>query len=437
MGLIAAGIGDASGVLKDAWRDYIYCDALPANVLMTKGKRRQKNNKGDDNIITNGSIIAVNEDQCMIIVHQGEIIEFCAEPGEFLYDSEGEPSILYGKFGAGIKETFAQIGKRFTFAGNAANDLRTYFFNTKEIMGNKFGTPTPVPFRVVDTNIGLDTDISVRCNGEYSYRISDPLRFYKNVAGNVPESFTRDKIDSQLKSEFLTALQPAFAKISELGIRYSAVPGHTKELANAMREELSGDWEDIRGLRVERVGINTIAALPEDEQRIKTLQMTAVMRDPNMRAANANMGTVDAMKTAAGNTAGAMTGFMGMNMASMAGGGMGQNQPGFYDGMGQPYQAPQNYQVAANGGFGKPGQGGWTCECGTKNTGKFCMNCGKPKPQDQGSWTCPSCGTANTGKFCMECGTPKPAAQASGTWTCECGAENTGKFCMNCGKPRA
>ena len=228
MGLIAAGIGAASGVLKDAWRDYIYCDALPANVLMTKGKRRQKNNKGDDNIITNGSIIAVNEGQCMIIVHQGEIIEFCAEPGEFLFDSEGEPSILYGKFGAGIKETFAQIGKRFTFAGNAANDLRTYFFNTKEIMGNKFGTPTPVPFRVVDTNIGLDTDISVRCNGEYSYRISDPLRFYKNVAGNVPESFTRDKIDSQLKSEFLTALQPAFAKISELGIRYSAVPGHTK-----------------------------------------------------------------------------------------------------------------------------------------------------------------------------------------------------------------
>ena len=439
MGLLRAGIGSVSGALKDQWREYFYCDSLAADVLMTKGQRRAKRgtNKGSENIISNGSIIAVNEGQCMIIVQQGEIIEVCAEAGEFVFDSSTEPSILYGGLGDGIKKTFERIGYRFTFGGNEANDQRVYFFNTKEIMGNKFGTPTPVPFRVVDMNIGLDTDISVRCNGEYSYRISDPLLFYKNVAGNVKDSFTRGMIDSQLKSEFLTALQPAFAKISELGVRYSAVPGHTMELAQAMREVLSGSWGEQRGIEVVKVGINSIAANPEDEERIKTLQMTAVMRDPNMRAANQSMASGDAMRTAAANENGAMMGFMGMNMAQQAG--MNMNQPGMYDGVGQPYQYQNAYNVAGNGGFGQPKQaaaGSWTCECGATNTGKFCMECGKPKPAPApaaGSWTCPKCGSANSGKFCMECGTPKPQDDS---WTCECGTVNKGKFCPNCGKPR-
>ncbi len=439
MGLLKAGIGAASGALSDQWRDYFYCDSLSADVLVTKGQRRAKkgSNKGDENIITNGSIVAVNEGQCMIIVQQGEIVEVCAEAGEFVFDSGTEPTVLYGGLGSGIKKTFERIGYRFTFGGNTANDQRVYFFNTKEIMGNKFGTPTPVPFRVVDLNIGLDTDISVRCNGEYSYKIVDPLLFYKNVSANVSGDFTRSQIDSQLKSEFLTALQPAFAKISEMGVRYSAVPGHTMELAQAMRDVLSSSWREQRGIEIVKVGINSIAANPEDEERIKTLQMTAVMRDPNMRAANASYATGEAMKTAAGNTAGAMTGFMGMNMAQMGGNGMGMNQPGMYNGVGQPYQAQNAYNVAQNG-FGGGQAGGWTCECGAQNTGKFCMNCGKPKPAPQpaaGAWACPKCGAQNTGKFCMECGTPRPAAQ-DGPWTCECGAQNTGKFCMECGKPR-
>jgi membrane protease subunit (stomatin/prohibitin family) len=437
MGLLRAGIGAAASVLKDQWRDYFYCDSLSADVLMTKGQRRAKkgSNKGSDNIITDGSIIAVNEGQCMIIVQQGEIIDVCAEAGEFVFDNKTEPSVLYGGLGAGIKASFSRIGYRFTFGGNEANDQRVYFFNTKEIMGNKFGTPTPVPFRVVDMNIGLDTDISVRCNGEYSYRIVDPLLFYKNVAANVTGDFTRKKIDSQLKSEFLTALQPGFAKISEQGIRYSAVPGHTMELAQAMREVLSPSWTEQRGIAIQAVGINSIAANPEDEERIKTLQMTAVMRDPNMRAANQSMATGDAMRTAAANENGAMMGFMGMNMAQSMGASM--NQPGMYDGVGQPYQYQNAYNVAQGGGFpgGARQQGGWTCECGAQNTGKFCMNCGKPKPAPAAGWTCPSCGAQNSGKFCMECGTPKPADD--NTWTCECGAQNTGKFCMECGKPRA
>lgn len=436
MGLLKAGIGAASSALSDQWRDYFYCDSLTADVLMTKGQRRQKNNKGGENIISNGSIIAVNEGQCMIIVQQGEIIEVCAEAGEFVFDSGTEPSIFCGNLGDGIKGTFERIGRRFTFAGNEANDQRVYFFNTKEIMGNKFGTPTPVPFRVVDMNIGLDTDISVRCNGEYSYKIVDPLIFYKNVAANVQDSFTRDMIDSQLKSEFLTALQPGFAKISEQGVRYSAVPGHTMELAQALNEVLSSSWSAQRGIAIAAVGINSIAANPEDEERIKTLQMTAVMRDPNMRAANQSMATGDAMRTAAANENGAMMGFMGMNMAQQAGAGMAQ--PGMYDGVGQPYQYQNAYNVSGNGGFGSPQQqtAGWTCECGTQNSGKFCMNCGKPQPAPQpaGGWACPKCGSRNEGKFCMECGTPRPADDA---WTCSCGTQNRGKFCSNCGKPRA
>ena len=434
MGLIKAAVGGASEVLKNSYLDYVYCDSLPADVLMAKGQRRAKkgSNKGNENILTQGSIIAVNEGQCMIVVQQGEIVEVCAEPGEFKL-AEGEPTIFCGKLGDGIKQTFASIGKAIVFGGNIANDVRVYFFNTKEIMGNKFGTPTPVPFRVTDMNIGLDVDISVRCNGEYSYKITDPLRFYKNVAGNVDSVFDRKQIESQLKSEFLTALQPAFAKISADGIRYSAVPGHTKELAAAMRDELTVEWTEGRGIEVVKVGINSIAANPEDEERMKTLQMTAVMRDPNMRAANQSMATGDAMRAAASNSAGAMTGFMGMNMAQGAGG---MGQPGMYDGVGQPYQHQNAYNVSSNGGFGsqQKAAGSWTCECGAQNTGKFCMECGKPKPAPAGAWKCPQCGSENIGKFCMECGTPRPA---DGVWTCECGTQNTGKFCMNCGKPRA
>ncbi len=431
MGLISAALGAATGVLADQWKEYFYCEALPNNVLAVKGRKRvsgRSSNRGSDNIISSGSVIAVADGQCMLIVEQGKIVDVCAEPGEYIYDSSTEPSIFSGKLGEGILEVFKQIGKRFTFGGGTANDQRGYFFNTKEIMGNKYGTPTPVPFRVVDANIGLDIDISVRCNGEFSYRIADPLLFYKNVCGNAADSFTRDKIDSQLRSELLTALQPAFARISEMGIRYSSVPGHTMELTEALNQILSASWSEKRGIVIVAMGMNSIATSPEDEERIKELQRMAVYRDPNMRAAL----SADAMKTAAGNEAGAMVGFMGMNMAQQSMGNMAAQ--GFY-GDGTPYQAQNAYQVqqpqraaAANG---------WACpKCGAQNTGKFCMECGTPQPAPAGTWACPKCGTQNKGKFCMECGTPQPSAGPA-EWTCpKCGAKNTGKFCFECGTPQ-
>ena len=428
MGLLKAGIGAASGVLADSWREYFYCDSLDAGTLAVKGEKRtggrSSNTRGEDNIISNGSVIAVNEGQFMIIVEQGAIVEACGEAGEFVFDSSTEPSLFFGAAGEGVierlKASFERVGQRFTFGGDTGKDQRVYYFNTKEIMGNKYGTATPVPFRVVDTNIGLDVDISVRCNGEYSYRIVDPLMFYKNVCGNVEAPYTRDKIDSQLKSELLTALQPAFAKISAMGVRYSAVPAHTADVARALNEVLSKEWGETRGIEVASFGMNSIAASAEDEAMIKELQKAAVMRDPTMAAANLAASQADAMRMAASNENGAMMGFMGMGMASAAGG----MSPQALYGMG----AQQGAAPAPAGGAGA-----WTCSCGTSNTGKFCGNCGSPKPAPAESWTC-SCGQSNTGKFCSGCGKPKP--QAAADWTCQCGQVNQGAFCSNCGTPR-
>ena len=430
MGLLKAGIGAASGVLADSWREYFYCDSLDAGTLAVKGEKRtggrSSNTRGEDNIISNGSVIAVNEGQFMIIVEQGAIVEACGEAGEFVFDSSTEPSLFFGAAGEGVierlKASFERVGQRFTFGGDTGKDQRVYYFNTKEIMGNKYGTATPVPFRVVDTNIGLDVDISVRCNGEYSYRIVDPLMFYKNVCGNVEAPYTRDKIDSQLKSELLTALQPAFAKISAMGVRYSAVPAHTADVARALNEVLSKEWGETRGIEVASFGMNSIAASAEDEAMIKELQKAAVMRDPTMAAANLAASQADAMRMAASNENGAMMGFMGMGMASAAGG---MNPQALY-GMGAQ-------QGAAPSPAGGAVAGAWTCSCGTSNTGKFCGNCGSPKPAPAESWTC-SCGQSNTGKFCSGCGKPKP--QAAADWTCQCGQVNQGAFCSNCGTPR-
>jgi len=424
MGLIKAIAGATGGVLADQWKEYIYCDSLSANVLVAKGQkrtsRRSSNRKGEDNIITNGSVIAVNEGQCMIIVDQGKVAELCAEPGEFVYDSSTEPSIFFSGLGKGILDSFKTIGKRFTFGGDTGKDQRVYFFNTKEIAGNKYGTASPIPFRVVDRNIGLDVDIEIRCHGEYSYKISDPILFYTNVCGNVQTAYTRDNIDSQLKSELMTALQPAFAKISEMGIRYSALPGHTMEIADALNEVLSQKWGQLRGIRVYSFGVNSVTAPEEDEKMIKELQRNATYRDPRMAGATLVGAQAQAMQDAAKNPGGAFMGFAGMGMAHQMGG---MNPQSFYA-MGTTPTTPATPATPAT-------ENSWTCSCGQVNTGKFCSSCGGKKPVAASDWSC-SCGTRNTGKFCQNCGAKKPDDQKLG-WTCSCGAVNGGKFCQNCG----
>ena len=411
MGLISAALGSVNGVLADQWKEYFYCEALPNNVLVTKGHHRvsgrSSNTKGSDNIISNGSVIAVADGQCMIIVDQGKVVDICAEPGEFVYDTSSEPSIFAGNLGTSIIETFKNIGKRFTFGGEAPKDQRVYFFNLKELVGNKYGTPSPVPFRVVDQRAGIDIDVSIRCFGEYSYHISDPILFYTNVCGNVSEDYTRDKIESQLKTELLTALQPAFAKIGAQGIRYSELPGRTMELADALNEVLSAKWHDLRGIEVVSFGVSSVTANEEDEAMLKELQRAAAFRDPGLAAANLASAQMQAMKDAANNAGGAAVGFMGMNMAQGAGG-LNVNQL-YTQAAQQPVQQPVYTEPAQQPAEPKVQVGGWTCPgCGsTGNTGKFCSECGTKKPEDA-SWFCPECGRKNTGKFCPDCGTKKP-----------------------------
>lgn len=412
MGLIKAGIGALGGTLADQWKEFFYCDALDKEVLATKGRKktggRSSNTKASDNIISNGSGIAVADGQCMIIVEQGKVVEVCAEPGEFTYDRSTEPSIFTGSLGKSILDTFKTVGKRFTYGGDTGKDQRVYYFNTKELIDNKFGTPNPIPFRVVDHKIGLDVDVSVRCSGVYSYKIADPLLFYTNVCGNVEQDYTRDQLESQLKSEFISALQPAFARLSAMELRPNQIVAHNAQLEEAMNQELSAEWGKLRGLTVVSIALGSVTLPPEDAQMIKDLQREAVLRDPNMAAASIARSQADAMKTAAGNPAGAMTGFIGMGFAQQAGG---MNAQSLY----------------AMGQAAAPAKEGWKCACGTTVEGNFCPNCGSKKPTPETGWTC-ACGARSTGKFCPECGAAKPAG-----WKCACGTVNQGRFCVSCG----
>ena len=453
MGLIKAGMGAIGGVLGDQWKEFIYCESMKPDVLVSKGQKRlssrgrSSNTSAEDNIISNGSTIAVNDGQCMIIVESGKVVDICAEPGEYVYDMSTEPSLFAeGLNMDSIKRVFSQIGKRFTYGGDPGKDQRVYFFNTKEIIGNKYGTASPIPFRVVDQRVGLDMDIPIRCFGEYSYKITNPILFYNNVCSNVENEYLRSEIDSQLKSELLMGLNRAFGVMSEKGVRYSALPAHAEEIGDELNEVLSKKWRDLRGIEVVSFGVSSVKASEEDERYIRDQQ---ALGNPNARAAYMTGATGTAMQTAAANEAGAMMGFMGMGMAGAQGANMMNaiNQQMAYQPQGGYPGGPQGY--LPQGGYG-PYQGypqqpapqapaGWTCPCGAVNQGKFCANCGQPKPElkPQNVWTC-SCGhSGNTGKFCSECGQPQPAAPVG--WTCSCGAVNQGKFCSNCGakKPAA
>ena len=434
MGLIKAVTGAVGGVLADQWKDFFYCESLGADTLVAKGQKRissrgrSSNTSGEDNIISNGSVIAVSGGQCMIIVEQGKVVEVCAEPGEYTYDKSTEPSIFSGDLASSAEAVFEQIGKRFTFGGDTGKDQRVYYFNTKEITGNKYGTPQAIPFRIIDATIGLNATVSIRCFGEYSYKIVNPLLFYTNVCGNVSDTYERSEIDSQLKTELMTALQPAFARISAQGVRYDELPGHTMEIADALNEVLGKKWGELRGIQVVSFGVSSVTADPEDEKRLKELQFSRPLSDPGLAAGRMVGAQAQTLQDAARNQGGmgAMGAFMGMNMTQNAGG----INTGQLFGMAAQQQA-QMAQQQAQTAQAQPTAGGWTCACGQKNSGKFCSNCGKPQPAPT-EWTC-SCGAKNSGKFCSNCGKPRHA----GKWTCSCGQTNEGKFCSNCGKPRA
>ena len=436
MGLLKAAFGAAGGVLADQWKDYFVADALPADVLVRKGQKkaggRSSNTKGTDNIITSGSVVVVQEGQCMMIVDQGQIVEFAAEPGEYTYDASTEPTIFCGNLGEGIKQSFAALGKRFTFGGEPAKDQRVYFFNTKEIMGNKYGTPAPISITaLVDRAVTRTLTIGIRCFGEYSFRISDPMLFYKNACGNVEYDYTRGEMESQMRTELLTALSPAFGQIAQKGIIYSDLTMHTMEMADSLNELLSRKWRDLRGIEIVSFGISSIRPDEESEKKIRQMQESLFYADPTLAGARVAGAQANAMEAAASNTAtGPAMAFMGMGMAGQMGGASAAN---LFQ-MGQ--QNPQQYSQPAPVPTPAPAANSWTCACGAVVSGKFCTECGAKKPED--GWAC-ACGAVNKGKFCSECGAKKPAGVPQ--YKCDkCGWEpekgvKPPKFCPECGDP--
>lgn len=391
MGLISVALSSASSTLSNQWKEYFYCDAIPSDTICVRAHKKTKGfNKGDDNIITDGSVIAVADGQCMVIVEQGVVVDICAAPGEYTYNNQTEPSLLTGSLSTSVKEVFKAIGKRFAFGGDAASNQRVYYFNTKEITGLKYGTASPVPFRVVDQRAGIDIDISVKAFGEYSIKVCDPILFYTNVCANVSESYKVSEIQDQMRSELLTALQPAFAKLSAQSIRYSEIPAHTSELADQLNIELSKKWKEGRGIEIVSFGVSSIKADEEDEAMLKSMQKDAAYTNASLAGAALVGAQAQAMRDAANNANGAAAGFMGLNMAQNAGG---ANANMFY-------QQPATQQPVNNSTT-------WTCSCGQANSGNFCQACGKPKPVVN-KWYCPSCGMENSGNFCSGCGTKKP-----------------------------
>ena len=432
--LFKAAGSSVSTALSDQWKEFFYCESIANDTLMVKGQKvissKSANTNGSDNIISNGSGIVVADGQCMIIVEQGKVVEICAEPGQFTYDSSSEPSIFSGKLGTSIVDTFKTMWQRFQYGGDTGKDQRVYYFNTKEILDNKFGTASPILFKVVDSKIALDMDVPIKCSGTYTFKIANPLLFYTNVAGNVASSYKKDEIASTMKAEFIAALQPALGQVSKLEVRPSDLINYVKELSEAVNQELSQQWGQERGIEVGRISLNPIVLDEEWQTKISDAQMEARYQNAGLAAAGLTSAQIQAMKDAANNSAGAMTGFMGMGFAQQQGG---INATQLYQMAGQQ-QAQQ--PAAAQ----QPAQDGWTCpKCGQQATGKFCAACGskKPEPKDEGAWTCPKCGKQATGNFCPECGEKKPEEKKPEGWTCaKCGTVNQGNFCQNCGEKR-
>ena len=298
MGLIKAGMGALGGTLADQWKEFFYCDSLDKDVLMVKGQKRtsrRSSNYGEDNIITNGSGIAVADGQCMLIVEQGRVVEVCAEPGEYTFNSSTEPSVFTGNFGDSLAATFQTVAKRFTYGGDTGKDQRVYYINTKELGEILYGTATPIPFRVVvSEERGYKLSVNIRCNGSFTYRICDPLLFYTNVCSNVSTQYDASELAPRLKSELMNALQPALATLSANKVQYYEIPAHTLEISDALNEQLSNIWRKKRGIEVFSFNINSLSIPEEQQKKITEWEENAMTTDPTTAAARLVGGQIDA-----------------------------------------------------------------------------------------------------------------------------------------------
>ncbi len=392
MGLIKAFTGTAISYLNDLWEDYIYCDALDENTLMKKGHARKNPGAGanaNDNVITDGSRIAVNAGQMMLVVENGKILDFTAEPGAYEYKTGTEPSCFCGDFDETIRVSFENMKHRFAFGGIAGNDQRVYFINTKEIMNNRFGFGN-VPYRDSE----FDITIMLRGFGIYSYKITDPVLFYNNVCGNVKEQFAKTSIEPQLKAEIQNVLLPVFGTISKAGIRYDGISLHTDTIVELLQEELREKWKEDRGIEVKTMAFSNILPDEAGVEKIRELQESrAYSGNKAMLGARVGAAQANAMESAAENPSGAVNGFMGMGMAQQAGA---VNVAELMKDA--PVQKAESQPAMQ--------ENSWTCSCGMVNTLNFCPNCGNSKPKEV---TCPHCGMVIPKqfagmKFCPNCG---------------------------------
>ncbi len=431
MGLIRALVAGTNTVLADQWREYFTCDSLSNDVLVAKGTFKTKKrplfgarNKATEDIITNGSVISVNEGQVALIVADGKIVEFCAEPGYFKWDSSTEPSMLGGDFFGGLVDSFKRVGYRFTFGGDAGSQQRVYYVNVKEILDNKFGTAAPMPY----DDPYYRTALYIRYHGQYTFRITDPLVFFSDIAGNVTDTYNRDRLVGMCTDEFMTALDTALSLCAAEGIKFSQLPAKQREIAKFMSDTLDSEWHEKRGMKIISVALSKVTPDDESRRRIEEFDTNIMHSAPEAMAGGMAYAQMRAMKDAANNAAGAMTGFMGIGMAANAMGGAGAQGT-----LLQTAQELERQKAAANAapeaGAAPAGDSAKCQKCGAPAKGKFCPECGTAMAGPE-EWVC-TCGRANTGNFCSGCGGKKPEG-----YTCECGyhSEKPFKFCPDCGK---
>ena len=422
MGIIRAFFNAIGGSLADSWEEVIEAEGMSDTTVFAKGvtvrknDRRNNNRKGTEDVISNGSIIHVGENQFMLLVDGGKVIDYSAEAGYFKVDNSSEPSLFNGEFGKALGKAF----ERVKFAGVTPRKQQVFYINLQEIKGIKFGTRTPVQY----FDKFYNAELFLRAHGSYSIKITDPLKFYAEA---VPKDATHvdiNEINEQYLSEFLEALQAALNQMSADDIRISYVPSKSRELSKYMATELDAGWKEMRGFEVQAVGIASVSYDEESKKLINMRNQGAMLGDAAVREGYVQGAIARGMEAAGSNSSGAATAFMGMGMGMGAAG-------GFMSAASETNRRQMEAQAEARA---KAPAGGWTCSCGEVNTGKFCQGCGKPRPAD-GAWTC-SCGQTNTGKFCQNCGQPKPAAE----WFCpECGRKNGAdvKFCPDCGTKKA
>ncbi len=429
MGIIRAAAQAVGGSLADQWLEVYEPDDMGDQTVFTSGVkiRKGQNTKGTDQTVSNGSIIHVYDNQMMLLVDGGKVVDYTAEPGYYKVDNSSLPSLFNGQLKESVKETFSRI----KFGGATPTLQKVFYINLQEIKGIKFGTRNPVNY----FDSFYNAELFLRAHGTYSIRITDPLLFYKEVIPRNADYVEISDVNEQYMAEFLEALQASINQMSADGIRISYVPSKGRELSKYMADTLDEDWNNMRGMEIQAVGIASISYDEESQKMIQMRNQGAMLSDPTVREGYVQGAMARGLEAAGSNANGSMAGFMGMGVGMQAAGGMmGNASQVNLAQMQMQQQAAQNAQAqaAANTGTQQAApQGGWTCECGAVNTGKFCSECGKSKPEDS-TWTC-ECGAVNTGKFCSECGKPKPA----GKWVCKCGAENTGRFCSECGSPRA